>query len=114
VRNKGYNPDSKIDALGRLMPGANDNEDTATPIDWDDTHAIVTFNSNITIEATARGIPVYTDVMNSCAPIAEQDFSKIESPRYPDREPCYHSLAYGQFTKEEMSNGYAWKVLNES
>ena len=46
--------------------------------------------------------------------LSTTDFTKIESPRYPDREPCYHSLAYGQFTAEEMSNGYAWKVLNES
>jgi len=52
--------------------------------------------------------------MNSCAPIAEQDFSKIETPLYADREPCYHSLAYGQFTAEEMQNGWAWKILDES
>ena len=114
VRNKGYNPDSKIDELGRLMPGPSDSEDTATPIDWNDTHAIVAFNSNITIESTARGIPVFTDTMNSCAPIAEQDFTKIETPRYMDREPCYYSLAYGQFTKEEMRNGWAWRILDES
>jgi len=112
VRNKGYNPDSKIDELGRLMPGPSDNEDTSTPIDWNDTHAIVAFNSNITIEATARGIPVFTDSMNACAPIAELDFSKIETPRYTDREPCYYSLAYGQFTQEEIINGYAWEVLD--
>ena len=114
VRNKGYNPDSKIDEQGRLMPGANDNEDTATPIDWDDTHAIVAFNSNITIEATARGVPVYTDVMNSCAPIAETDFAKIETPKYMDREPLYHSLAYGQFSKQEIQNGWAWEIIDES
>ena len=96
------------------MPGPNDNEDTTTPINWNDTHAIVTFNSNITIEATARGVPVFTDSMNSCAPIAETDFTKIETPKYEDREPCYYSLAYGQFSAEEMSNGYAWKVLDES
>jgi len=114
VRNKGYNPDSKIDGFGRLMPGPNDNEDTGTPIDWNGTHAIVAFNSNITIEATARGVPVFTDIMNSCAPIAETDFSKIETPKYSDREPCYHSLAYGQFTKDEIQNGYAWRILDES
>jgi hypothetical protein len=50
--------------------------------------------------------------MNSCAPIAETDFAKIEIPKYADREPCYHSLAYGQFTKEEMQNGWAWRMLD--
>ena len=52
--------------------------------------------------------------MNSCAPIAEQDFSKIETPKYADREPCYHSLAYGQFSAEEMRDGWAWRILDES
>jgi len=114
VRNKGYNPNSKIDELGRLMPGPNDNEDAVTPIDWNNTHAIVAFNSNITIEATARGVPVFTDSMNSCAPISETDFAKIETPKYTDREPCYYSLAYGQFTADEIQNGWAWSILDES
>jgi hypothetical protein len=52
--------------------------------------------------------------MNSCAPIAETDFSKIETPKYADREPCYYSLAYGQFSAEEMRNGWAWGILDES
>ena len=81
---------------------------------WNQVHALVTYNSNITVEATTRGIPCFTDIHNACAPISEQDFSKIETPKYIDREPCYYSLAYGQFTREEIINGYVWKILDES
>ena len=66
------------------------------------------------MEATKRGIPCFTDAHNACAPISETDFAKIETPKYVDREPLYHSMAYGQFTAEELSNGYAWKILDES
>ena len=114
IRNKGYNPLVAYNKQGHLIVNGKDNTPPSDPIVWEKVHAIVTYNSNITLEATSRGIPCFTDAHNACAPISETDFTKIESPRYPDREPCYHSLAYGQFTAEEMSNGYAWKVLNES
>jgi hypothetical protein len=114
IRNKGYNPLVGYNKQGHLIVNGKDNTPPSEPIVWDNVHAIVTYNSNITLEATSRGIPCFTDIHNACAPISETDFTKIETPVYPDREPCYHSLAYGQFTAEEMSNGYAWKVLDES
>ena len=70
--------------------------------------------ANISLEATTRGIPCFTDLHNACAPISETDFTKIESPKYVDREPLYYSMAYGQFTAEEMQNGFAWSILDES
>ena len=45
------------------------------------------------------------------------DLTKIETPYYPDemlikRHCC--SLAYGQFTQEEIINGTAWEILNRN
>ena len=114
VKNKGYNPTIGYDSLGRLIVTGKDNTPPSEPIDWDDAYAVVTYNSNITLEATTRGIPCFTDIHNACAPISETDFTKIETPKYVDREPLYYSMAYGQFTAEEIINGYAWKVLDES
>lgn len=114
IRNKGYNPIVGYDNQGGLIVVGKDNTPPSAPIDWDDTYAIVTYNSNITLEASTRGIPCFTDIHNACAPISETDFTKIETPKYVDREPLYYSLAYGQFTAEEIKNGYAWKVLDES
>ena len=114
IKNKGYNPIIGRDKHGGLIVTGKDNVEPSGPIDWDDAFAIVTYNSNITLEATTRGIPCFTDEHNACAPISETDFTKIESPKYPDREPLYYSMAYGQFTAEEMQNGYAWRILDES
>jgi hypothetical protein len=114
VKTKGYNPIIGVDKNGGYVVAGKDNQKPSGPIDWDDAYAIVTYNSNITLEATTRGIPCFTDPHNACAPISETDFTKIETPKYADREPLYHSMAYGQFTAEEMRNGYAWRILDES
>lgn len=114
VKTKGYNPIIGYDNQGAMKVIGKDNNPPLGKLDWNDTYAIVTYNSNITLEATTKGIPCFTDVHNACAPISETDFSKIETPKYVDREPLYHSMAYGQFTSEELSNGYVWRILDES
>ena len=114
VKNKGYNPIIGYDKHGGFRVEGKDNTKPSGPIDWDNAFAIVTYNSNITLEATTRGIPCFTNEHNACAPISETDFSKIETPKYVDREPLYHSMAYGQFTAEEIKSGYAWRILDES
>ena len=112
IKNKGYNPIIGLDKNGGYIVTGKDKTPPSPPIEWDDTYAIVTYNSNISLEATTRGIACFTDIHNACAPISETNFSKIETPKYVDREPLYHSLAYGQFTAEEMRNGYAWEILD--
>jgi hypothetical protein len=53
----------------------------------------------------------------AASPLALTDLSKIATPWYPDSklvaQHCY-SLAYGQFTHEEIANGTARKILNET
>ena len=114
VKNKGYNPIIGNDKDGGYIVIGKDNTQPSGPIDWDNAYAIVTYNSNITLEATTKGVPCFTDIHNACAPISETDFTKIETPKYAEREPLYHSMAYGQFTAEEIQNGYAWRILDES
>ena len=114
VKNKGYNPIIGYDTNGGYIVTGKDSQKPSGPINWDDAFAIVTYDSNISLEATTRGIPCFTDLHNACAPISETDFTKIETPKYAEREPLYHSMAYGQFTAEEIQNGYAWRILDES
>jgi hypothetical protein len=52
-------------------------------------------------------------VNSAAAPISETDFSKIETPKYGDRIALFSSLAYNNWTLREMSNGTAWRMLNE-
>ena len=112
IREKPYNPKSFLDNEGKMMPGESENQQPQKPFEWDQVHAVVTFNSSITIKALTNGVPCFANFENPCLPICEQDFSKIETPKYEDREPVFYSLAYGQFTQEEFRNGYAMEILD--
>jgi len=77
--------------------------------------ATVAFNSIAAMESIAYGVPAFVAVPCAASPLALTDFSKIATPWYPGPElvaqHC-HSLAYGQFTHEEMADGTAWNILN--
>ena len=112
IREKPYNPKSFLDNEGKMMPGKSANEQPQKSFEWDQVHAVVTFNSSITIKALTNGVPCFANFENPCLPICEQDFAKIETPKYEDPRPVFHSLAYGQFTQEEFRNGYAMEILD--
>jgi hypothetical protein len=112
VRDKPYNPEAYKDINGVIRTGGNSTKKPKEKVDWSDIHAVVTFNSSITIKALANGVPVFTDQNNCAFPIAEPDLTKIESPRYEDPRPLFYSLAYGQFTAKEMRNGSAKKLID--
>ena len=81
-----------------------------------DTHALVTFNSNAAVESVLMGIPVFTLAPNAAEPVGLQDLSQIEAPYYPDKDKLYawaSSLAYSQFHNSELSNGQALRMLQE-
>jgi hypothetical protein len=112
IRDKPYNPSAFFGQDRIIHTGGNTTMIDKERIDWKDIHAVVTFNSSITIKALINGVPVFTDQNNCAFPVAENDFSKIETPKYEDPRPLLYSLAYGQFRAEELSNGTAWKILN--
>jgi len=112
IREKPYNPKSFFDSEGKLMPGPSANKQPNKPFEWDQVHAVVTFNSSITIKALTNGVPCFANFENPCLPVCEQDFTKIETPKYEDPRPVFNSLAYGQFTQEEFRSGYAMEILD--
>jgi len=112
VREKPYNPEAQLGADGKIHTGENSNKVPKEKIDWNDIHAVVTNNSSITIKALASGVPVFADSNNCAFPIAGKSLSCIEQPVYEDPRPLFYSLAYGQFTGEEMKNGTARKILD--
>lgn len=72
-------------------------------------HMLITYNSIAAVEAVVRGVPVMTTGES-----AAQMFSSpgVESPVFAkDRQAWANSLAYGQFTLEEIGQGVAWKIL---
>ena len=47
--------------------------------------------------------------------ISRKNFSNIEEPLLPDnREQFLNSLAYSQFTLEEIRSGYAYKTIMDT
>ncbi len=114
VREKPYNPTIEIDHVGATVKVDRPTVHKGN-IDWQDYYATVTYNSNTMIASLAHGVPVFCDKINSAAaPISETDFSKIETPKYGDRIALFSSLAYNNWTLQEMTNGTAWRMLNES
>jgi hypothetical protein len=78
--------------------------------------ATVAFKSIAALESVIYGVPSFITVPCAASPLALTDLSQIATPFYPDesivQQHCA-SLAYGQFTPEEISNGTAWKILNK-
>jgi hypothetical protein len=78
--------------------------------------ATVAFNSIAALESVIYGVPAFVTVPCAASPLALTDLTKITTPYYPDEDliskHC-RSLAYGQFTSEEIVNGTAWKILNQ-
>jgi len=83
----------------------------------DDTHCLVTFNSNAATEAIMYGYPAFTlSPTHAASPVACQDLSKIETPNYPDKDKVYAwacHLAYGQFHISELKDGSVWKIIEK-
>ena len=79
-------------------------------------YATVTFNSIAALESVLYGIPAFISVPCAASPLASTDLSQLANPVKPDIDlilkQCY-SLAYGQFTLEEMYDGTAWKILQK-
>lgn len=80
--------------------------------------ALVTFNSNAATEAVMYGYPAFTlSPCHAASPVTLQDLSQIETPYYPDRDKVYawaSHLAYCQFHVNELKDGSAWRIINES
>jgi len=114
IREKPYNPTIAVDHVGATVKVDRPTVHKGS-IDWTQYHATVTYNSNTMVASLENGVPVFCDPDNSAAaPISETDFSRIETPKYGDRVALFSSLAYNNWTLQEMANGTAWRMLNES
>jgi hypothetical protein len=83
-----------------------------------DVHAVVTFNSIAATESIMAGVPAFVLApCNAALPVSNTDLSKIDNPWYPSRDQieawaCH--LAYAQFSNQELADGTALKILQET
>lgn len=78
--------------------------------------ALVTYNSIAATEAVSFGVPAFANAPNAANSVSSNDFTKIETPYYPDREQVLkwlHWLAYCQYDTNELQNGTAYKIQKD-
>ncbi len=76
-----------------------------------DAHCLVAHGSIAAVESVIMGCPVFVDPINAAALVGMTDFSKIETPVYPERQPWLNSLAYCQFNERELVDGTLWRLI---
>jgi hypothetical protein len=79
--------------------------------DLKDAWACVTSCSISAVEAVCMGVPVFCDRKSFAEPMGNLNIEDIEDPFYAGPEPWLYSLAYQQFTPEELMNGQAVEIL---
>jgi hypothetical protein len=106
-----------LDTIGR--PYKVRTKDITTPLDHDlqDAYCVVTFNSNVAVDATIKGLPVITDcsILNGWNDnqIGERMASGTLEPQNDNQvDKLLRLISYNQFTLEEIRNGTAWRQLN--
>ena len=83
----------------------------------DDIYALVTYNSIATVEAVQYGIPAFGLAPTAADPVCCNDLTQIENPVMPDESIIYKwlsSIAYSQFSLDEILTGQAWQMVLEN
>jgi hypothetical protein len=96
--------------------GVRTNETIYDALD-DDIYALVTYNSIATVEAVQYGIPAFGLAPTAADPVCSNDLSQIENPVMPSEELVYRwlcSVAYSQFSLDEIITGQAWQLVLEN
>lgn len=81
--------------------------------DLKNAYAMVSCTTAVCIDAILAGVPSFCDDIAVGRPVSLTDFSKIETPYYPDdRQEWIYTLLTHQFTMSEIKNGTAWNIVN--
>jgi hypothetical protein len=79
-----------------------------------DCWCVVTWTSNVAVEAICAGVPAFVSRYSAAAPVAgmlDQIEWLMDAPKMPEREAWANGLAYGEFDLSEIESGYARSVV---
>lgn len=83
--------------------------------DFNNTWAVVTYNSSPGVAAAIEGLPVFvTDPFpnrSQAFPVANELLSTIENPTFFEREPWIEKICMSHWKFEELTNGNAWALM---
>jgi hypothetical protein len=88
--------------------------DTFTDALQNDVWAVVIWASNAGVESLMHGIPVISIGPSACTPLSG-NLTNIDG--LPEVDPTQveawlRHLSYSQFSRKEIANGTAWRMLN--
>lgn len=87
------------------------------PLEYDleNAHAVISFNSNVAIDATLKGIPVICGEHCPAYPISFsiRDIGTNKLNIEPNRKKWLYNLAYSQFSMGEIRSADCWRILND-
>ena len=66
---------------------------------------MVNENSGPGSQAVLDGVPAFVGAYSLAAPVANQDFARIESPLMPDRAQWLEQLCHTEWTVSEIRSG---------
>lgn len=72
---------------------------------------VVNWNSGPGSQAVIAGVPAFVGPASLAAPVANLDWSQIEHPARPDREPWLNDLAHTEWTTTELATGHPLNLL---
>jgi hypothetical protein len=82
----------------------------------DDVYCLITYNSIAATEALINGKPAIALGPNAAQVLCNKSLSEIENLYYPTKDEMFAfmcHLSYAQFTRKEMQDGTAWRIVNE-
>lgn len=83
----------------------------------DDVHCLITYNSIAALEALNFGKPAIALGPNCASMVCNTKLDDVERLHIPNKDEMLALMAhlsYAQFNRQEMMNGYAWDIVNES
>ena len=81
-----------------------------------DCWCVVTWTSNVAVDAIVAGIPAVTSPYSAAAPVSGSLLELetiVKNPIRPAREAWAESLAWGQFSLDEIRSGHAKEIVME-
>ena len=82
-------------------------------LNFNKTHAVISWSSSPGSLAVIHGIPVYTSTDSFAYPVANKDFSNIIAPNMPDRENWFVDFLNSEYTITELETGIPLKTLTK-
>jgi len=108
---------NQLSKLNRPVKIRQKTDTTALELDLDGAYCVVTFNSNVAVDASLRRVPVIATSYSVAYGWSGNDIQSllagvIQVPSLHQVEKLIKFISYNQFTLEEIRNGTAWRLLN--